>query len=415
MKLLFWFLLGLVLAVATGILLSHETGRMVLTYGEWTIQSSFSLFVFTFIVIFFIVYLAVRLISGMVRFPKNLKRWRRQRGHRRSERYLNQGMLAMIEGRWQQAETAFKKGAAYSSLPMLNYIGAARAAQQQGAVKRRDHYLRLAHEYAPDADYAVGLTQAELQLNQQQTEQAYATLQHLDSVKPGSDQIKLMMLDASSELNDWHGALVLLQDLEKKGAMPLQKIRAKQLQVYAGMLRYAGGSGSTSKINEEWNKIPKKLRGELYLIEVYVDERLKSGDTADCEVLLRKTLGRRWDSALARLYGLVKGNAPEKQLTFAEKLLARHGGDAALLLTLGRLCKRMELWGKAKVYLEDSIKADPYPETYYELATLYKKRGDHDNAAKCFQKGLTLATKGSTDGDRTIPPKTDVGKEAPPA
>lgn len=132
MKLLFWFLLGLVLAVATGILLSHETGRMVLTYGEWTIQSSFSLFVFTFIVIFFIVYLAVRLISGMVRFPKNLKRWRRQRGHRRSERYLNQGMLAMIEGRWQQAETAFKKGAAYSSLPMLNYIGAARAAQQQG-------------------------------------------------------------------------------------------------------------------------------------------------------------------------------------------------------------------------------------------------------------------------------------------
>lgn len=409
MKLLFWFLSGLVLAVAAGLLLSHATGQMILTYGQWTVQTHLSVFVIAFIVLFLTVYLTVWMVSGLVRFPKNLKRWRKQRGHRRSERYLNQGMLAMIEGRWQQAETAFRKGAAYSSLPMLNYIGAARAAQQQGAVNRRDHYLRLAHEYAPDADYAVGLTQAELQLNQQQIEQAYATLQHLDTVKPGSDQIKLMMLDASSELNDWQRALALLQDLEKKGAMPLQKIRARQLQVYAGLLRYAGRSGTPSKIDEEWNKIPKKLRSELYLLEVYVDERIKSGDAADCEALLRKTLRKKWDAALIRLYGLVEGDAPEKQLTFAEKLLSTHAGDAALLLTLGRLCKRMELWGKAKVYLEDSIEAEAYPETYYELATLYKKRGDHEGAARCFQKGLTLATKGSTDVDRTIPPATDTG------
>lgn len=393
MKFLIYFLSALILAVAAGMLLSYETGRIVLTYGEWTIQSSLSLFVLCFLVVFFVGYLTVRVISNVIRFPKNLERWKKQRRYRRSERYLNQGMLAMIEGRWQQAETAFRKGAGYSSLPLINYIGAARAAQHQGAVKRRDHYLRLAHEYAPDANFAVGLTQAELQMNQQQTEQAYATLQHLDSVKPGSDQIKLMMLDASSELNDWQQTLALLQDLESKGAMPIQKIRARQLQAYAGLLHYAGQFADPSKLAEEWNKIPKKLRNELYLIEVYVNEYLKFEDTAECEALLRKTLRRKWDMALARLYGLVKGNAPEKQLTFAEKLLSEHARDPVLLLTLGRLCKRIELWGKARTYLEESIRIEPYAETYHELATLHEQLGEADKASEYFRKGLSLAAK----------------------
>ena len=310
-----------------------------------------------------------------------------------------------MEGDWRNAEKAFNKGAGFSRHPMLNYLFAARAAQQQGEVQRRDHYLRLAHEYGTGSGIAVGLTQAELQLNQHQTEQAYATLRHLAGQKPGEEQIKLMMLEASSELKDWQQSLELLRDLEKKNVLPLERIRSKQLEVYAGLLRNAGESGDREYLEKEWQSIPKKLRSEFYLIEVYVNERLRYPGTVDCEDLLRRVLKKKWDAALVRLYGLVEGESAQKQMRFAERLLAIHRRDAVLLLTLGRLARRNSLWGKARTYLEESIAMHPYPETYHDLATLLVQQGDNIAASRCFQEGLALATHSVSGARRRLEDK----------
>ena len=43
----------------------------------------------------------------------------------------------------------------------------------------------------------------------------------------------------------------------------------------------------------------------------------------------------------------------------AESWLKQHPDDAALLLTLGRLCAQQELWGKAQSYLDASIAVEP--------------------------------------------------------
>ena len=62
-----------------------------------------------------------------------------------------------------------------------------------------------------------------------------------------------------------------------------------------------------------------------------------------------------------------------------------------MLLTLGRLCKKNHLWGKAKAYLERSIEAQPNPEAYQELATLLEQQGEPVAAAAYYQKGLNMA------------------------
>lgn len=392
MRLLISSLLALLAALAAGWMLSRDSGRVVLTFGEWTVQSSLSLFVLALFVLLIGSYFLLRFISGVIHMPASYARWQEHRRHRKSEQSLSRGFLSLMEGDWRSAEKNFSKGAKYASQPVINYLLAARAAQQQGEVDRRDHYLRLAHNHAGGTSVAVGLTQAELQMNQNQTEQAYATLRHLASESPSQDQIKLMMLETSSELKDWQQSLELLQDLEGKGVMPLERIRAKQLEVYAGLLRNAGESGDRERLEREWHAIPKKLQSELYLIEVYVNERLRFEDTADCEKLLRRVLKKRRDSALVRLYGLVEGETPDKQLRFAEKMLDAHARDAVLLLTLGRLARRNGLWGKARSSFEESIEVHAYPETYHELATLLEQEGDHEGASRCYQQGLGLAT-----------------------
>jgi hypothetical protein len=67
-------------------------------------------------------------------------------------------------------------------------------------------------------------------------------------------------------------------------------------------------------------------------------------------------LKRKYDSHLARLYGLVRGSDPARQLQTAEGWLKEHPADPSLLLTLGRLCLQNSLWGKARDYLESSLR-----------------------------------------------------------
>lgn len=407
MRLLISSLVALLLAVGAGVFLSRDTGRVVFTFGEWTVQSSLSLFILVLFIVLVLSYFLLRFISGMIHMPRNIERWRQHRHYRKSEYFLSHGLLSLVEGDWRGAEKAFTKGVRFSRFPLLNYLFAAKAAQQQGEVQRRDHYLRMAHEHGAESDIAVGLTQAELQLDQHQTELAYATLRHLAGDQRGGDQAKLMMLEASSELKDWQQSLELLRDLGKKNVLPLERIRAKQLQVYAGLLRNAGESGDQERLEKEWQAIPKKLRSEFYLIEVYVKERLRFADTGDCEELLRRVLKKKWDTALVRLYGLVEGDPAEKQLRFAERLHHTHSRDAVLLLTLGRLAKRNGLWGKARSYLEESLQVHPYPETYHELATLLVQEGDNVTASRCFQDGLALATYSVPGARRRLEDKQD--------
>ena len=300
--------------------------------------------------------------------------------------------MSSFEGDWQAAEQAFRKGAAYSRVPMLNYLGAARSAQQQSDVKQRDHYLRLAHEHSSGPATIIGLTQAELQLSQKQTEQAYATLKNLKGKGAGQDRASLMLLQACSDLKEWHGVLEILEKLERKHLLRPEEIRAKQLMAYTGLLQLAGNTADRHRLDEVWNGIPKKLQKELYVLEVYIHERLRFPDTADCELLLREVLKHQWDAAMVRLYGLVKGEDGGRQLAFAERLLKTHAREPVLLLTIGRLCRRLSLWGKAKSFLEESLAIQPGPEAYQELATLLEQQGDHAGAAECYQKGLTLVT-----------------------
>lgn len=392
MKLLFISLLALLLAVAIGSIAGSDTGYVYMSISGWKIQTSATFFIIILFLAFLTIYFVVRSVVRFWTMPKEIKKWRAHRNQRRAEKYLTQGLQHMTEGAWKKAEREFCKAAPYSRAPHVNYLYAARAAQELRSVERRDEYLRLAYHYNPDADVAVGITQAELQLNQQQTEQALATLKHLQHKQPDQLQVKQLLLDTYSDLNDWQSILNLIPAIEKTSLFTREQIQAKQLEAYAGLLKEAGKLNDKEKLNEVWRSISRKLQQHFYLMEVYITERLQFENTTDCEVLLRGAIKRQWDTALVRLYGLVVGHDANKQLSTAEIWLQNHARDAVLLLSLGRICMRNELWGKARDYLQESIEVQANPEAYYELAKLYEHESRGDAAAECYEKGLALAT-----------------------
>lgn len=392
MRLLLFGLLALLGAVLLAALAGRDNGLVVMTIAGWRLQTSASLFVIALLLGFILLYFAIRVVARCLRLPRDIRASRRQRRQQRAERYLTEGLIHMTEGRWRLAERDFYRAAAVSRAPYVNYLYAARAAQEAGAVARRDDYLRLAFKNRPEAGMAIGITQAKLQLSQRQTEQALATLKDLQRQQPRQPQVKQLLLQTYTDLKDWQAVLALLPAIDKTGLYSPEQMQARQLEAHASLLREAGQADDRARLERAWTGIAGKLKQHPYLTEVYVGQRLKFPDTADCEQLLRKAIKRRWDAALVRLYGLVETPDAVRQLAAAESFLQSHARDAALLLTLGRLCKRNRLWGKAGTYLRESIEAQPNPEAYYELARLHEQNGEPEQAASCYERGLKLAT-----------------------
>ena len=145
MKALIVFFIALLLAAVLGLLAANDTGYIIITLADWTIQTSLVFFLTVIIIIFILTYFSVRLVFHIWEMPTSLRIWRKQKRQELSEKYLTRGLLALVEGRWKAAENALITGVKYTNTPLINYLCAARAAQRQGKTDFRDYYLKLAN------------------------------------------------------------------------------------------------------------------------------------------------------------------------------------------------------------------------------------------------------------------------------
>ena len=74
----------------------------------------------------------------------------------------------------------------------------------------------------------------------------------------------------------------------------------------------------------------------------------------------------------------------------AEKWLQRMPRDGALLLTLGRLCRQQQLWGKARSYVEAALAIAPSRVAHVELAQLLDQLEESALAVRHYRAAALL-------------------------
>ena len=107
--------------------------------------------------------------------------------------------------------------------------------------------------------------------------------------------------------------------------------------------------------------------------------------------ILTRSLERHWDPALVALFGECRPADVARQLEVAEGWLAAHRDDAVLLATLGRVCERAGLWGKAQSYYEASLAVDDHWRARVMLGSLLVRLGRGDDANAHLAAALKLA------------------------
>ena len=234
-----------------------------------------------------------------------------------------------------------------------------------------------------------------MHLHSEQYEEALAILQRLYAGEPDHPLVLRLLQQAYSGLEDWASLEKLLPDFKRYRVFDERTLGQIEVDIYAallaGMAAPAQHSGSASLV-KLWQDIPRHVRSKPLILDTYINSLYQLGDYARVEDLLQKTLKSRWDEKLVKLFGVVDGGDPRRQLLLAERWLRERPNDAVLMLTLGRLCLRNQLWGKARDYLESSLSLKADPETYAELAGLMARLGEHEKSARYYQQGLSFTT-----------------------
>ncbi len=417
MRLLFTALLFLVVAVVLALVVKEDNGYVLLGYGQWTVEGSLAFFLLVNAALFGLLYLLVRLLVGAWGAPARVRAWRERRGVNRARNELTRGLLELSEGDWKSAEKSLTRHAENSETPLLNYLAAARSAQQQGAHDKRDHYLQLAHESMPSADVAVGLTQAELQLDHEQYEHALATLMHLRQIAPRHTYVLKLLAELYERLGDWGQLQALLPELKKRRVVDKAELERLECAVFRNLLEQAASGEGVEKLVATWKGLSSAARANPQLAERYADLLVERERPDLAEAHLREAIAREWSEALVRRYGAVVGPDPAQQLATAERWLEGHPRSPELLLALGRLSLQNRLWGKARSYLEASLGIAPGADGYLELGVLLERMGERDKALASFRSGLelsrTLPLSEIPDLPALVRPAQDEGLELP--
>lgn len=395
-------LVATTLAVAIGLIANRfGPGYVVFSFAEFSLETSFIFVMASITILFFVFHYFIRILSLLFKVPEYLGLRYSFRQAEKSRNALVKGLIEMSEGRFAQAEKILLKQVVHSDTALLNYLMAARSAQQQGEYVRRDEYLRLAHESTPSADIAIGITQAELQLSHNQFEQALATLNHLSSIAPKHGYVKTLQARVYKQLNDWDQLGELIQDVKKSKLITSEKISELEIETYTGMLNNSIKQLDSERTEHIWHVMPKNIKDNTKLFSLYITYLFNSQKHDQAETLLKHHLNNKWDETLLLLYSKLDSSRPQQQLEIAESWLQGHARSAVLFMVLGRLCIKNQLWGKARSYLETSLDIMPLADTCLTLASLLdEKMEDAQKSQALYRQGLNLAVNQSDLGEQ---------------
>ena len=339
-------------------------------------------------------YFAVRLLLALWRAPRRLGEVVAERRLRRAGEKLTRGLIHMAEGDWSRGERLLARSVRGTDSPLIHYLMAARAAQLQGSDERRDDWLKLAYEELPEAETAVLLTQAELQLEHSDHERALATLRRIQEAHPDHPVALALLARIYHALKDWERLLALAPQLAD-ARMDNEELES----IIAAALESCTAKQDITRVDVDrlWGRLPAALRKAPRLIALQGLALNSLGQGEEAEKKIRLALKRGWEENLVLAYGRVRGAKADKQLLQAEQWLRDRPEDAALLLTAARLCMVLELWGKARSYLETSLALAPRTEAYALYGRLLDQFGEADNAALAFRSGLSLVVGSGED------------------
>lgn len=387
----FIFIAVLIGSVILGTRINQDAGYVLISMHNWSIESNLWIFILGIVLLILSCHLILIALHNILRSPVKFKQWKNQHASKVAQQITRQGLIEFNEGYWEKAKKHLIKALPHAETPLLNYLSAARAAQEIGDNQLRDTYLRQAQQSMPEAQIAVELTQAQLQIANKQWEQALATLRHLQNIAPKHPYVLKLLVALYQEIGDWQQIILLLPELQKHKIFSAEKFSelavTSYLQALRVLVQQSAAYSITDGIHSFVQNLPKSLKYDPGIIACYGSYLSKNSNYEQAAKIIQETLRRKFDISLIQVYGAIP--SPFAKLSFAENLIKKQPYSAELYLCLAKLAAQEKLWGKAKNYLEQSIALKPSAEAFLILGNTYETLEEPAAAKEAYREGLS--------------------------
>ena len=390
MRFAIWSILLAAVAVGIALLARQSTGYVVIVAPPMgRIELSLNLLVFLVLAGYFAFYFLTRLVTSVLAIPARVRAYREDRARTRLRQSLDEALLAFFQGRYASAEKSAAAAMTGEETKGVAAIIAARSAHELGRFSEREQFLDQAKGAAPAVDQARLTTLADLLVSQGRHAEALAVLKDLSARDSRNLRLLRLKLQAEQATRDWDEMLETVASLVKLGGLGPAEASAARRAAHLGNL--ARKSQDAAALTAYWKQLPQEMRLDSSVAAVAARYHLALGSATEAQSIIETALDHEWSPSLVALYGEAAGTEALPQIQRAEKWLRDHARDPALLLALGKLCMRQELWGKAQSYIEASLALEPTHDGHMTLAALMERIGKPQEAVRHFRRSAELA------------------------
>jgi len=377
-RVLFWFLLLAAAAVGVALAARLTTGYALFVAPPYRVELLLNLLILLAIAGFVGGYLLVRLVRRALGLPTEVRAFRRRQQHERARAKHDGAVVALLEGRYGKARQLAEEALAIPGSTGLSALVAARAAMETRDFAAVEALLARPEVQVSSLAVPRLMQEAALRMEQGQPAEALLLLQALKKEAGAHTAALRLELRALHAAGRYADIPPLVDQLVKRKAYgqdegDLVRAAAHAEELLARVHDAAGLRGYWNRLTDAEQRLPKIARAGAKSF-------LALGGDRDAADIIVRSLERNWDPALVALYADCRPADATKQLEHAEHWLTEHSQDPVLLHTLGRICERQQLWGKAQTYFEASLALDDAYPTHLALGELLARLGRHDEA-----------------------------------
>jgi HemY protein len=396
MRLLIWLVALMAAAIGIAVTARFNPGNVVLFYPPHRIDMSLNLFVVLAALLFLALYGLVRAINGTLKMPARVAAYRQRKRERDGNKGLRDALKALFEGRFGHAEKAAMRAAELPDNAGLAGLIGARAAHRMREPARRDAWLAgIAHDNTLKT--ARLMTVTELLVDDHEPEAALQAVAELNASGQRHIHALQWSMKANQQARNWPEVLRLVRTLDKRKALhPALAARLRELS-YEALL--SEGGHDAESIRRVWASVPAPDRIKPYIAARAAAAFNASGLHDEARAIAEEALKAGWDERVVRAWRDSAGPAGSAsllaQIEHSETWLNERPNDPELALTLGALCLKQKLWGKAQRYLELALSDATDPQlardAHLKLAQMHEALGQHEEAAAHYRQ-CALAT-----------------------
>lgn len=396
MRLFLWLVALMAAAIGIAVTARFNPGNVVLFYPPHRIDMSLNFFCVLAAALFVFLYAVIRALRATLKMPTKVAAYRQQKRERDGNKGLREALKALFEGRFGHAEKAAVRAAELPENAGVAALIGARAAHRMRQGARRDQWLAKLNDDNVMKTARL-MTMTELLVDDHQPEAALDAVRELNA--SGTRHIHALQwsLKAQQQAKNWPEVLRLVRSLDKHRALhPALSARLREL-AYADML--SDHTNDAESLQRVWSTVPNSDRVKPYVACLAATAFNARGLHDEARRVAEDSLAADWDDRVIRAYREAAAPAGSAallaQIEACEKWLHTRPTDAELALTLGSLCLKQKLWGKAQRYLEQALSdaSDPrmVRESHLKLAQMHEALQQQEEAANHYRQ-CALAT-----------------------